>query len=297
MISFAHLRTAIVGLALAAAHSLGNAADGFTRIVIDPPFDEQLEDMRLLQNAGMWEVAHSADWLVMHAIGSAERIHRETGVSPTLLPFAYYRLPQTEAIDPHSRAEARRRIGVPETDVFLASLGYVDTRTKMTDVVVEAAAWLTQWGHRVSLHLVGAAPADLERGLSRRAEQAGIHDFLVTGFVTEDVFRDYLLGIDLGVQLRISPTLGVSGPLADMAAFGTPAVASRGLASDIDAPDYIYRVSENVSPLLVAEAIEDVMGNPPGPSTIAAQRAEYLRRQSPEIYASRLRDVIHEVVR
>ena len=264
---------------------------------LDPSFDEQLEDMRLLQNAGMWEVAHLADRLVMHAMGASERIERETGIAPTLLPFAYYRSPDLSAISPSTRTQARERIGVPGQDLFLASLGYVDTRTKMTDVVVEAAAWLTQWGHRVSLHLVGSAPAELERSLTKRAKQAGIKDFRITGFVNEATFRDYLLGIDLGVQLRISPMLGVSGPLADMAAFGTLAVASRGLAIDIDAPNYIHRLPENVSPLLVAEAIEEVRKAPPDAATIEAQRAEYLRQLSPEVYAEKLREVIEEVLR
>ena len=263
---------------------------------LDPSFDEQLEDMRLLQNAGMWEVAHLADHLVMHAVGASERIKGETGVTPTLLPFAYYRSPDLSEISATTRMQARERIGVPEQDLFLASLGYIDTRTKMTDVVVEAAAWLTQWGHRVSLHLVGAAPAELERSLTKRAEQAGLQDFRITGFVDEATFRDYLLGIDLGVQLRISPMLGVSGPLADMAAFGTPAVASRGLAVDIDAPEYIYRLPENVSPLLVAEAIEEAQMSPPDATTIEMQRAEYLQQLSPEVYARRLLQVLKEVL-
>jgi hypothetical protein len=51
-------------------------------------------------------------------------------------------------------------------------------------------------------------------------------------------FRDYLLAVDLGLQLRISPLLGVSGPLSDMAAYGTPSIARQRPAwpVDVDTP-------------------------------------------------------------
>jgi hypothetical protein len=61
MISFVHLRTAIVGLALAAAHSLGTAADGFTRIVIDPPFDAVLQRNKLLMESGGAKIVVNPD--------------------------------------------------------------------------------------------------------------------------------------------------------------------------------------------------------------------------------------------
>ena len=43
--------------------------------------------------------------------------------------------------------------------MHLASFGFVDIRTKRSDLVVEAAAWLAQWGRRVVVHLVGSANA------------------------------------------------------------------------------------------------------------------------------------------
>ena len=143
-----------------------------------------------------------------------------------------------------------------------ASFGFIDTRTKLSDVVVESAAWLSQWGHRVSLHLVGSAPGPVEAELLARASEAGIEQVEITGYVSDETFRDYVLGIDLGVQLRVSPLLGVSGPLSDMAAYGTPAVANRGLCADVDTPAFIDRLPDDVSPVMVAEAIEQRLANP-----------------------------------
>ena len=43
--------------------------------------------------------------------------------------------------------------------------------------------------------------------LTMRAREAGIANFEITGFLTDNQFRDYLLAVDLGLQLRISPLL------------------------------------------------------------------------------------------
>lgn len=258
-----------------------------------PPLDDQISDMRLLQDAGFWEVARRARMLVLHSPSAAPRIEQETGVHAQVLPFANQRVPRTETVTPQMRTDARQRLGLEPGRLHLASFGYVDLRTKMTDAVVESAAWLTQWGHPVALHLVGAAHPSVAEDLTRRARSAGLADLSITGFVDDETFRDYLLAIDVGVQLRISPLLGVSGPLSDLAAFGTPAVASRGLAIDVAAPDYVRRLPDEVSPVMVAEAVEEVLAAPPVWTDVEAQRRAYLERQSPRRYAELLLDLLH----
>jgi hypothetical protein len=124
--------------------------------------------------------------------------------------------------------------------------------------------------------------------LTERAREVGLVDFAITGYTTEEEYRDYLLAIDLGVQLRISPYLGVAGPLSDMAAFGTPAIGSRGVCVDVDTPEFIDRLPDAVSSVMVAQAIEYRIKNPHNPSTIEAQRVDYLKRKSPQRYAEEL---------
>ena len=181
--------------------------------------------------------------------------------------------------------------------IFAASFGFIDTRTKLSDVVVESAAWLSQWGRRVSLHLVGSAPEGLAQELARRAADAGIAEFEITGFVDDDTFRDYVLGVDLGIQLRVSPLLGVSGPLSDMAAYGTPAVANRGLCLDVDTPEFIDHLPDDVSPVMVAEAIEHLLANPWAQADLERMRVDYLDRKSPERYAAELYAMLLDVAR
>ncbi len=268
---------------------------GKGRRSLTPPLDDQIDDLRLMESTALWEVARRARMLVGHTPTAAQFIEQDTGVAMHLLPFANYRRPSEDVITAGMRADARERLGFDDGLVHLASFGFIDTRTKLSDVVVESAAWLSQWGHRVSLHLVGSAPGPVEAELLARASEAGIEQVEITGYVSDETFRDYVLGIDLGVQLRVSPLLGVSGPLSDMAAYGTPAVANRGLCADVDTPAFIDRLPDDVSPVMVAEAIEQRLANPLPADEIEAMRVDYLDRKSPQNYARDLHELLVSV--
>lgn len=256
---------------------------------LDPDLDEQVNDMRLLQNAGFWEIARRARLLITHSPCASPTISAQTGRPVEVLPFANYRRPRVERLTEPMRAQARRNLGIwDDSVVHLASFGYIDTRTKLTDIVVEGAAWLQQWGRKVHLHLVGSASPVLEEELTDRAVRAGLTGFTITGYAPESTFRDYLLGVDLGIQLRVSPLLGVSGPLSDMAAYGTPAIASSGLTIDVDTPEFIERLPDDVSPVMVAEAIEAALSRPRSLEEREALRRQYLEEKSPERYAEQL---------
>lgn len=276
-----------------ALRGAGGAEDlmlrGTGRRTLDPDLDEQVNDMRLLENAGFWEIARRARLLITHSPCASPTISAQTGRPVEVLPFANYRRPSVERLTEPMRAQARRNLGIWDDSVIhLASFGYIDTRTKLTDTVVEAAAWLQQWGRKVHLHLVGSASAPLEAELTERAERARLTGFTVTGYAPESTFRDYLLGVDLGIQLRVSPLLGVSGPLSDMAAYGTPAIASSGLAIDVDTPPLIDRLPDDVSPVMVAESIETALAHPRSLEEREALRREYLEQKSPQRYAEQL---------
>lgn len=267
---------------------------GQERSSLQPMLDEQVRDMRLLQNAGLWEIARRSRAIVLHAASAAGLVASQTGVVPHVLPFATQRVPEQHVITEELRADARERLGWRPERTYLTTFGFVDVRTKLSDLVIEAGAWLTQWGHDVEVRLAGAAPGGLADDLVQQAEEAGV-PLTITGFLDEGRFRDHLLATDVGVQLRVSPLLGVSGPLSDLAAWGTPAVASAGLASDVGAPPYVARVPEEASPVQVAEAVETLMaGGSASAQHREEQRREYLRQKSPGAYADALLSVVRE---
>jgi glycosyltransferase involved in cell wall biosynthesis len=269
---------------------------GTGRRSLAPDLDEQVNDMRLLENAAFWEIAHRARMLITHSPCAAPAISEQTGRDVRVLPFANYRRPGVERVTEPLRAQARRNLHLRDDVVHLASFGYVDTRTKLSDTVVESAAWVQQWGRPVHLHLVGSASPVLRDELEARAREAGLAGFTITGYIDEAAFRDYLLGVDLGIQLRVSPLLGVSGPLSDMAAYGTPALASSGLAIDVDAPSFVERLPDDVSPVMVAEAIEQALDRQPSTEERESLRREYLEAKSPDVYAGQLAALLQEAV-
>ena len=258
---------------------------------IYPLLSQQLADMRLIQNHAYWEVARQAQRVLLHTPTAVDRLERETGVRPIVLPFANYRNPDPQELTPQFREAARQRRGFaehPESTLHLASFGFVDARTKMADVVLESAIWLSDWGHTVSLTLVGEAEPHVQQQLEQRAEESGLFDFRITGYTNEDQYRDYLAAIDLGLQLRISPYLGVAGALSDLAARGRVALGSRGVCQDVGTPDFIDRLTDAVSPIIVAQAIEYRWSHMPDRRDIERMRIDYLNQTSPRRYAEEL---------
>ena len=260
---------------------------------IDPSLEDQVSDMRLLQSLALWEPMRRARAVVSHSPTTAARMERETGVRPFVLPFANQRVPDGP-VDAAARHDARTRLGWDDGAIHLASLGFVDLRTKQADLVVESAAWLAQWGHRVVLHLAGSAPAPIAERLGEQAEAAGL-PLEITGFLDESGFRERLLAAHAGVQLRVSPVLGVSGPLSDLSAWGTPAVASAGLVADVGAPAYVRALPDEASPVMIAEDLETLLAEPMSDQERESARQAYLAEHSPARYAELLLEVLAEV--
>ncbi len=255
---------------------------------IYPLLSQQLADMRLIQNHAYWEVARQAQRVLLHTPTAVDRLERETGVRPIVLPFANYRTPDPQELTAEFREAARQRLGFdqhPDNTLHLASFGFVDMRTKMADVVLESAIWLSDWGHTVSLTLVGESEPHIQQQLEERAVEAGLFDFRITGYTNEDQYRDYLAAIDLGLQLRISPYLGVAGALSDLAARGRVALGSRGVCQDVGTPDFIDRLPDAISPITVAQAIEYRWSHMPDPRDVERMRIDYLEQTSPKRYA------------
>jgi glycosyltransferase involved in cell wall biosynthesis len=258
---------------------------------LNPTLNDQIDDMRLLQNLGLWEVTRRSKRFISHSVTCRELIKEQTGVFPELLPFANQRVPDGD-ITQMRRREARERVGFNDSVLHLVSFGYVDIRTKLNDLLIAAAGWLTLWGHSVSLHFAGGASESVSAELHAIATDMGVDDFTITGFLDEDHYQDYLLAADIGLQLRVSDFLGVSGPLSDLAAFGTTSIASEGLARDTNAPAYIHPVPSWISALQLAQEIERVAQTPVDAVEREQERLAYLRSMSPENYVSELLSIL-----
>ena len=244
-----------------------------------------------LPRLGTGEIARLAHPLMVHSPALARRIEDETGIACIVLPFCQNRLPSTARVTATEIDTARRKLGLSPEVHHIATFGIADRQTKGTHVIVEAMAWLRQWGHEVHLHQIGGSnPVELA-ALRDAAARAGVADRVAFHpWVSGDDFDRFQLAVDAAVQLRLGPAGQISGAIADCIAFGVPTVGSEWIADDLESPWFVRRVpSAAVSPLLVAEALADILGHRRSKTdAIDAERARYLSVRSPAAYADAL---------
>ncbi len=243
-----------------------------------------------LPRLGFAHLARTCDLLLFHSRTVAERVARETGVPTAALPFVPYRSPNDEQLTDGYRSRARDRLQLSGSAVHLGLFGGVDVRTKAADVVLEAQAWMRQWGVPVELHVVGGVEEHDRALLVAQAEAAGLTPHLHWhGHVSEQGYQDWLLSVDLAVQLRTAALLSLSGAVADLAAFGVPTVSTAAMVQDMDLPEFVQAVPDDFSPLLVAEALLATHESRP---EVSAQRAHYLETHSVSAYGQAILEAL-----
>lgn len=186
-------------------------------------------------------ILRRADGLILHSDYARRWVQRFCGHGPVtwtgaplgamgLPDLAVVPLPQALLVDvepearEQERARARVALALPQSTFVVASFGVVD-RSKMHDLIL--ASWdALQAGLRASgctamLVFVGACH---DPDLAALAEACGVR---LTGRVTAQTFRDWLLTADVAVQLRRDSRGESSGALLQVFAAAVPAVVNR----------------------------------------------------------------------
>jgi glycosyltransferase involved in cell wall biosynthesis len=228
--------------------------------------------------------------MLVHSQQIAARIHRETGISTTALPFVPYNVPKDVEIGVTRRQAVRSRIGLDDDIMHVGTFGHVDIRTKGIDALVESMAWLVQWGRKVRLHIAGYPAAGLRETLQHMAEANGIGDVLIFhDQLDSESYKDMLLAVDVAVQLRTSPLANLSGALMDCIAHGVATVVTRAMKDEISAPEYVFALPDKFSPLLIAEMILDADGwRRESLDRVDGLRRQFLGARSMERYSASL---------
>jgi glycosyltransferase involved in cell wall biosynthesis len=249
--------------------------------------DDFMLNLDRLPAGGHDLIARQASPLIVHGSALAERIRCETGVRPVVLPFVPYNVPDIEDVDAAARARSRQVLGLTDDVFHVGTFGIVDSRTKGSDLVVGALAWLRSWGRPVHLHVVGDAPTEELALLERLAAEFGIaSDKTVHGHVTSAALKDFLLAVDAAVQIRTSTVLSLSGALADCIAFGLPTVTTQDVADEMGAPPYVVTTGPATSSLLIAEALDELCERRRLEAAgIEAERRAYLADRTVDAYA------------
>ncbi len=256
-----------------------------------------LADEKTLKALFLGEIAASAAPMVVHSHVTARAMRERHGVEAAYVPFSIYRPWRAEELTPACRAAARSRLGLPKDEVVVATFGYVHS-SKGPEECIWALDFLRAWGIRARLHLVGGTENTINNGAELRAlaDRLGLGDavHIVGSFVPEQVYRDYLVGADLAVQLRSYQLGGLSGALLDCAAAGLPCVTNTSLADAVGVPGgYTRTIPDVLNPLLLAEACADLVETGLTANRREHERQAYSEERSFAVYAQRLCQALH----
>jgi glycosyltransferase involved in cell wall biosynthesis len=269
------------------------------RTVEQTELQEWVRDEGKLKALFLGGIASNAAPMIVHSPRTVDLCAEKYGMRPAYIPFSIYRPWHAEELSPEARAEARARMGVTKDDVVITTFGFVHT-TKAPEECIWALDSLRRWGIGGKLHFVGDLKGmpDCGTGLHALVQRLGLQEHVrfMEGYVSEQDYRDHLIGSDLGVQLRTYGLGGLSGALLDCAAAGLPAVANQSLTESVGVPEaYIRTIRDAISPLLLAEALADLLDQTRTPGA-ASRREETRRAYSQErsfaTYAQRLCHVL-----
>jgi glycosyltransferase involved in cell wall biosynthesis len=268
-------------------HACTMATKELRRRVTPQEINSWLIDESKLEASFLGEIVESASPTIVHSAVTARIIQQRYCIKPAYLPFSIYRTWTAE--DLRQRDAVRARLGLAKDEVALASFGFVHL-SKAPQECIWALHLLREWGIAASLHFVGSREyvgscGEELRALAVRLGQQDNIRFLGE-YVTEQVYRDYLLAADIGIQLRTFGLGGLSGALMDCIAVGLPTVTNNSLAEATGVPDYVHCIPDTISPILLAEALAGLLDQ-------AAERPEDARRnfcetRNPHAYARRL---------
>jgi glycosyltransferase involved in cell wall biosynthesis len=248
--------------------------------------EKWLGDEATLDATFLGELAERSQPLCVHSRGTARLVRERFDITPTYLPFSVYRSWSASEFNSANRLRARDRLGLARHEVAVVSLGYVSS-SKAPEDCIWAIEMLRGWNIPAKLYFVGEQ-SDFARLTSLR-DSLGLesHVRFAPEYTPENIYRDYLLAADVAVQLRTHLLGGLSGALLDCIAVGLPAVANQDLATSMETPSYVAVVPDRPSPVLIAEALANLVGSRGSPS-IDEERRAYCGVHNFEVYAERL---------
>ncbi|WP_081433850.1 glycosyltransferase [Azorhizobium caulinodans] len=219
-----------------------------------------LQNQRNLPVLFLSEIVRAANPTIVHSPKTADIIEQLYGTKVKVLPFAQYRDLPADILETSCRESARRKLGIPSDEVVLTTFGAAGA-TKGLEALIPTLGMLHRWGVKARLVFCGEAQMGFFQHIIDAATRIDIEPYL-TYFdkpVSEETYVDYLAASDIGIQLREYFMGGLSGALNDCIAAGLPSVANTHLAEAMNAPGYVRRVPDGLSPVLIAEAVMELL--------------------------------------
>lgn len=274
-------------LGLATSEGLATAAEIATeelgRRVTEAEIERWARDEAKREASFLGPLARAARPLIFHAPQPAALCRERFGVEARYLPFPMMR--HHAPVTPAERLAAREKLGIHAEEKLIVSFGFLVPGKGIAEAL-EAFALLKAEQPNARLVFAGEAGMELA-ALMPCANALGVT--LGTGFLSETSYRAWAAAADAGLQLRAGQPGGISAALQDCIGTGLPTVASRDLAENINAPDYVTRVADQPEPREIATALAKALARPGRNETA---RATYCAAHSMASYARKLLEIL-----
>ncbi|WP_269515450.1 glycosyltransferase [Brevundimonas subvibrioides] len=264
------------------------ASDEMARPVDQAEVTRWLHNQRDLPTLFLSEVARASEPLMVHSQTTAAEIARLYGKTPRLLPFAQYRPSLLHRLKRADRDRARKALGIPTDRVVLVTFGIV-SEDKAPLELIWALNMLRSWGVDAELVFCGRNQ-HMKTQVGTLASQLGLAPFIRTfeTAIDDATYDSYLIAADIGVQLRTYQMGGLSGALNDCISAALPSIANAHLAEAMQAPDFVKRVPDGLSSLLIAEAALAILSETRSGTRPVAQARAFAETRSPVGYCQAL---------
>lgn len=213
----------------------------------------------LMQTLFLGEIVRAGSPTFVHSKITQNLISKLYGAETIALPFAAYRGFPESLWEAAAKQQARERLGIAGDKFLVATFGGV-SMDRLPAEVLWSIQMLRFWGINAVLAFVGAAPEGLANWLRSEAKELGIEEcvHVSSSFFDEAAYRDFLVAADAAVQLRLYDFGGLSGALSDCIEAALPSVANQNLAEAMEAPFFVRRVPNGISPVLIAEQLANI---------------------------------------
>ena len=258
-----------------------------------PEVEGWLHNQRKLPTLFLSEILETASPTIVHSKVTQAIIQNSYGIQTQYIPFSMYRtIPATDCTH-EAHAAARAALGIDPSRVLVSSFGGV-SHDKAPEACVWALQQLRGWGVNADLAFVGSAPPALLAHLRALADDLGLgrHLILFDDAVDEATFRKFLAATDIGIQLRGYGLGGLSGSLLDCIAAGLPSVANAHLAEAMDAPSFVRRTPDAISPILIAESCLELLDSGLTRNRPFDEQFAYANAHSLDAYAAGLMSAV-----
>jgi len=199
-------------------------------------------------------------------------------------------------IIPHIRKSNFNYNEIDNSDqVLLCSFGYI-TPFKMPELIIKgfAKSEISRISNVKLCFVGGYFSDDYINDLLKLAKDLGIMDrILITGFIEDDAYKNYLKEAFLAVQLRSYSRGETSGAVLDALAYGKPLIVNYyGSFKEIP-ENACYFVAENPEPEEIAKALDRLYKEENLRKSISLEALKYIQKfHSPEKVAKLFYDAI-----